>query len=239
MIKVAIDSGPTKSGDAVRGIGVHTITLVKYLRKLKDLDIDVVDFSKEDLGKYDIAHYQKFNPYFFSTPFSKKTKTVLTIHDLIYLIYPKHYPAGIKGSLRLLIQKLLIKNVDAVITITETSKKDIVRFLGIPQEKIHVVYLAPKEIFKSLTDQKLLTRTKSKYNLPDRFVLYVGDVNYNKNVLGLCKACKLAKIPLVIAGKQAASNDFDRSHPENKPFVKFLREYGEDPDVMRIGFVPD
>src|SRR3990167_10970095 len=110
MIKLAIDSGPTKSGDAVRGIGVHTANLVKYLRKLKDLNIDVVDFSKVDLRGYDIAHYQKFNPYFFSIPFSKRTKTVLTIHDLIYLIYPKHYPPGIKGSLRFLIQKLLLKN---------------------------------------------------------------------------------------------------------------------------------
>jgi glycosyltransferase involved in cell wall biosynthesis len=239
MIKVAIDSGPTKSGDAVRGIGVHTANLVKYSRNLKDLDIDVVDFSKVDLGKYDIAHYQKFNPYFFSVPFIKKTKTVLTIHDLIYLVYPKHYPPGIKGRIRLLIQKFLVKKADAVVTISETSKKDIVRFLGIPQEKLHVIYLAPREIFRSITDQKLLNKIKNKYNLPDRFVLYVGDVNYNKNVLGLCKACKLTKIPLVIAGKQAASKDFDWAHPENKPLVKLLKEYGDDPSVMRVGFVTD
>lgn len=126
-----------------------------------------------------------------------------------------------------------------MITISETSKKDIVRFLGIPQERVHVIYLAAREIYKSISDQKLLTKIKSKYNLPDRFVFYVGDVNYNKNLLGLCQACKLAKIPLVIAGKQAASKDFDRTHPENKPLVKLLREYGEDTDVMRIGFVPD
>lgn len=239
MIKAAIDSGPTKSGDALRGIGVHTVNLVKYLRKIKDLDVDVVDFSKVDLGRYDIAHYQKFHPYFFSFPFSRKTKIILTIHDLIYLIYPKHYPPGIKGRLRFLLQKLLLTKADAVITISETSKKDIVRFLGIPQGKIHVIYLAPRKIFKPIADQKILTRIKDKYNLPERFVLYVGDVNYNKNVLGLCKACKLAKTPLVIAGKQAASKDFDRAHPENKPLVRLLKDYGEDPDVMRIGFVPD
>ena len=239
MIKVAIDSGPTKSGDAIRGIGVHTTTLVKCLRKIKDLDIDVVDFSKVDLRGYDIAHYQKFNPYFFSIPFSKRTKTVLTIHDLIYLIYPKHYPAGIKGRIRFLMQKFLVKNVDAVVTISETSKKDIVRFLGIPQEKIHVIYLAPKEVFKPFSDQKLLSKIKSKYSLPERFVLYVGDVDYSKNLLSLCKACKLSKIPLVIVGKQAASKDFDRTHPLNRSLVKLLREYGDNPDIMRMGFVPD
>ena len=58
MIKVAINSGPAKSGDALRGIGVHTVNLVKHLRLLKDLDVDVVDFSKTDLSRYDIAHYQ-------------------------------------------------------------------------------------------------------------------------------------------------------------------------------------
>ncbi len=239
MIKVAIDSGPTKSGDALRGIGVHTINLVKHLRKMKDLDIDVVDFSKVDLSEYDIAHYQKFNPYFFSVPFFKKTKTVLTIHDLIYLIYPKAYPPGIKGRLRFWLQRLLVKKADAVITISETSKKDIVRFLGIPQEKIQVIYLGPRENFKPVSDQKLLTKIKKKYNLPDHFVLYVGGVNYNKNLLGLCRACKMAKVPLVIVGKQATSKDFSRAHPENKSLVKLLRDYGKDPDIIRLGFVSD
>ncbi|HJX59005.1 MAG TPA: glycosyltransferase family 1 protein [Patescibacteria group bacterium] len=239
MIKVAINSGPAKSGDALRGIGVHTVNLVKHLRLLKDLDVDVVDFSKTDLSRYDIAHYQKFHPYFFSIPFSKKTKTVLTIHDLIYLIYPKKYPAGIKGRLRFWIQKLLINKSDAIITISETSKKDIVRFLGIPHEKIHVVYLAPREIFKPIGNRTLLKGIKIKYGLPDKFVLYVGDVNYNKNVLGLCEAAKMAKTPLVIAGKQSISEDFDRGHPENKPLAKLLKVYGDDKDIIRLGFVPD
>lgn len=248
MIKVAIDSGPTKSGDAVRGIGVHTVNLVKHLRRLKGLELKVVDFSKENLSRYDIVHYQKFHPYFFSLPFSKKGKEILTIHDLIYLIYPKHYPPGIKGRTRFLIQKFLVRKADAIVTISETSKKDIVRFLGIPAEKIHVIYLAPREIFRPITNHTLglssgrrqsLITVQKKYRLPDRFVLYVGDVNYNKNILNLCRACKIAKIPLVIAGKQAASKDFDKAHPENKPLVRLLREYGDDPDIIRLGFVPD
>jgi glycosyltransferase involved in cell wall biosynthesis len=238
-MKIAIDSGPTSSGDAVRGIGVHTVNLVKHLRKLKNLDIKVVDFAKEDLSKYEIAHYQKFHPYFFSVPFTKKAKTVLTVHDLIYLIYPDKYPPGIKGELRFLIQKFLLKNIDSVITISETSKKDIVRFLGIPAEKIRVIYLAPREIFKPISDKKLLVDIVKKYSLPEKFILYVGDVNYNKNIIGLCKAAKLAKNQLVITGKQAVSKDFDRTHPENKPLAELLRTYGKDKDILRLGFVPD
>jgi glycosyltransferase involved in cell wall biosynthesis len=70
-------------------------------------------------------------------------------------------------------------------------------------------------------------------------VLYVGDVNYNKNILGLAKACKIAKIPLVIAGKQAAQKEFDREHIENQPLLEFLTKYGEDKQVLRLGFVDD
>ena len=238
-MKIAIDAGPMSKGDVGRGIGFYTEQLVKHLKKLKDVDLDLVDAARNDLAKYDIVHYQKFHPYFFSVPFTKSIPSILTIHDLIYLIYPKHYPAGIKGKLRFLIQRELVKKMDAIITVSETSKKDIVRFLGIPQEKIHVVYLAPREIFKKMTNTTILSSIVVKYKLPQKFVLYVGDVNYNKNLLGLAQACKIAKIPLVIAGKQAAKEDFDRNHPENKPLANLLQKYGEDKDIMRVGFVPD
>lgn len=237
MIKVAFDTGPLKSGDRVRGIGAHSRILLEHLKKMKDISVDAVDVRSVDLSKYDIIHYQKFHPYFFSFPFKKLRPSVLTIHDLIYLIYPRNYPAGIKGKLRYIIQRFLVKKMDAIITISETSKKDIVRFLGVPQEKIHVIYLAPREIFKPLSHKPL--SIIHKYGLPDRFVLYVGDVNYNKNISTLAEACKLAKIALVIVGKQVTEIDFDRKHPENRPFARFLEKYGKDKEIKRIGFVED
>jgi glycosyltransferase involved in cell wall biosynthesis len=243
MIKVAIDSGPIKSGDAVRGIGVHAVNLVKHLRKIKELNIDVLDFSKADLSGYDIAHYQKFHPYFFSLRPVKKTKEILTIHDLIYLIYPRHYPSGIRGRLRFLWQKRLIKRVDAVITISETSKKDIVRFLGIPAEKIDVIHLAPREIFKPTADTSLLYSIEVKYRLPKKFGLYVGDVNYNKNILGLIKAFALLKrsgsdnkdLKLVLVGKAFQ----DKSLPEVSSIHRCIDDKGLKNDIKILGYVPD
>lgn len=239
MIRVAIDTGSLEGGDAVRGVGFYTQELAKHLKKVKDIEIGLEDLKRVDLSKYDIVHYQKFHPYFFSVPFFKRQKSVITIHDLIYLIYPKAYPSGIRGKLKFLIQKQLIKKMDAIITVSETSKKDIVRFLGIPQEKIHVIHHGYREIFRQIEDKSFLDSIKKKYSLPDRFILYVGDVNYNKNILGLAKAAKITKTPVVIVGKQAAATDFDRSHPENKPFVELLNKYGEDKEVIRLGFVED
>jgi glycosyltransferase involved in cell wall biosynthesis len=238
-MKVAIDSGPLTSGHSVRGIGVYTKQLTQALKKDRSVKLDVVDFAKVDLAKYDIAHYPVFNPYFMALPLTNKTKTVVTIHDLIYLIYPDQYPPGIRGRLKFLVNKKLIRKADAIITTSETSKKDIVRFLAVDQEKIFPIYQAPAEAFRPVGDKDLLRGVKDKYNLPDRFVLYVGDVNYNKNLLGLAEACKIAKIPLVIVGKQAASSQFDRNHPENRSWVEFLKKYGQDKDILRVGFVPD
>jgi len=239
MIRVAYDTRPLKSGDAVRGIGFYTMALLEHLRKIKDIEIGLEDVTRADLSKYNVIHYQKFHPYFINIPFFKRQKSILTIHDLIYLIYPKAYPPGIKGRIRFFIQKFLVRKMDAIITVSENSKKDIVRLLGIPQEKIFTIHSAPRQIFKPIQDKSFLDSIKEKYSLPEKFILYVGDVNYNKNLPGLIGASKIAKVPLVIVGKQAASLDFDRDHPENKPLVQILNKYGEDKDVIRLGFVED
>lgn len=262
-MRVAIDKRPLVSGHKVRGIGAHTRELISALnektKKLKDVKIDVVDFSKTDLSKYDIAHYQFFHPFFLSLPFSPESKrTVITIHDLIPLIYPKHYPAGFKGTLRFLIQKFLIKKVDGIITISETSKKDIVRFLGVHPDKIYVIYLAPKKVFKPITNHKSLITVRNKYKLPKNFALYVGDVNYNKNIPTLIKACKMSGLTLVICGKQALDIEtegvditalkgprdwmrflLDKPHPELAHYSDLLIEFRKNPKVIRTGFIPD
>ena len=238
-MKIAIDKKAITGGHAIRGVGAYTKALIKHLKQIKDLEVQAVDLKEADLSGYDLVHYPFFHPFFLTLPFSKKTKIVVTIHDLIPLIYPKHYPPGLRGRFRFLLQKLLVKRADALITVSETSKKDIVRLLGIPSEKISVIYEAPRKIFKPLTDHRSLTTIKKKYHLPDRFVLYVGDVNYNKNINSLAHACKIAKTPLVMVGKQAASKDFDPTHPENRSFAKFLSKYGQERDILRLGFVPD
>jgi len=213
------------SGDAVRGIGVHTKELIDNLQKLPEIEIV--------LSGYDVIHYTKFNPFFLSLPLIKpNAKVVLTIHDLIPLIYPKQYPPGIKGKLIFFLQKILVNQVDAIITISETSKKDICRFLAVQPDKVHVIYLAPRKIFRPIT-------THNIFNLPDKFVLYVGDVNYNKNISTLAEAAKIAQIPLVIVGKQAAEENFDRNHIENQSFIQFLDKYSKDKDIIRLGFVED
>ena len=239
-MKVAFDTSLLNSGSAFRGIGVHTRELTTALSKIDtgNVHIDFVDFSKVDISSYDLAHYQYFHPHFLTLPRVKKTRTVVTIHDLIRLIYPKEYPPGVRGNLRFLEQKRRLRKVDAVITISETSKKDIVRFLGFPAERIFVTYLAPQSKAVSKITEEDLKEIKNKYSLPDKFVLYVGDVNYNKNLLTLAGAIKKAKTKLVMVGKQAGSNEVS-NNIEGKPWREFLDKYGKDPDIIRLGYLED
>lgn len=224
-MKIAFISGKNSDLDAVRGIGVHTNTLAEELKKL----------GVEESKNADITHITKFNPFFLSVPFFKPSKKlVLTVHDLIPLIYPEHYPPGIRGKINFVINKFLIwKNVDVIITISETSKKDICRFLGVDPKKIFVIYLAPRTVFKKIETGDWRLETAKRFSLPKRFALYVGDVNYNKNIPWLIKRADELKLPLVMVGKQVVEIEkMNLDHPE----LKHLREINWT-KVIRLGFV--
>lgn len=235
MQKILIDTLPLESGHAVRGMGFYVKNLVDNLKKQNskfNLDFSP-DTSNLKPNSYNLVHFPYFDLFRITLPLNKiAKKQIVTIPDLIPLIYPQYYPLGIKSKVILEINKFLLKkNVDAVITISETSKKDIVRLFNFDPEKIFVTYLAPNFKFEKLS------KPKTKYKLPKRFVLYVGDVNWNKDLLTLVKACIKAKRHLVIVGKQAASKDYDKNHIENKPLKILQEKYGNNKYIHRLGFV--
>lgn len=238
-MKIAIVSGASKSKDSVRGIGAHNSELFKMFRQGRNESISLPEVSPNDnLSKFDVVHFTSFRPFFRSLPLTKpkKTKFVLTIHDLIPLLYPNVYKSGIKGKLNFLLNKFLVKKyVDQIITISETSKKDIVRFLGVDPKIVNVVYLGPKSEYRPIKDDHLKKEIKNKYKLPNKFVFYFGDINYNKNIPTLVKACKKVGVSLVIGGKQALEvENMDLTHPENK-HLKDINWKG----VSRLGFISD
>jgi glycosyltransferase involved in cell wall biosynthesis len=201
--------------------------------------VDIPEVNKnDDLSKYDVVHFTVFRPFFISLPFTKpkNTKFVLTIHDMHPFVYPDHFPSGIKGGIKFLLNKFLVRTlVDAIITISETSKKDICRFLGFDPQKVHVIYLAPKEAHKPIKKGDWGNEITKKYGLPKNFVFYLGDINYNKNIPTLVKACQKANITLVMAGKQISEIDnVNLNHPENAHLkdVDFSK-------VIKPGFITD
>jgi glycosyltransferase involved in cell wall biosynthesis len=95
--------------------------------------------------------------------------------------------------------------------------------------------LAAENIYKPIKNEKMLKAVMEKYKLPKKFVLYVGDVNYNKNIPSLIKAAALAKLPLVWVGNHALEIEkLDKTHPELRHLIDVNLE-----SVLRLGFVPD
>lgn len=129
--------------------------------------------------------------------------------------------------------------VDAVIADSECSKKDIIQFLGVSKEKINVVYLAKDEAFHAISDIEMLEKVQKKYHLPSQFLLYVGDVNWNKNVTGLIKIfSQLVKqhsgFHLVLAGHAFS----DENLFETRQIIQTIHQLGIENRVRRIGYVP-
>jgi len=244
-MRIALDNGLiSNTQHAVRGVGNYTSNLYKALTQLSveknNFEISLVDLhnSKVLNGKYDLVHYPFFDFFFHTLPLSKKLPTVVTVHDTVPLIYPEHYPPGIKGGIRLKLQTAALSRADAVITVSETSKRDITRFLGISGNKITVAYNGPTLSPQSFTKTNLDT-VKNKYNLPKKYLLYVGDVNWNKNLNSLCEAAIKINTSLVVVGKMAINSEYDKSHIENKPLLEFQEKYSKHENIISVGYVDD
>lgn len=234
-MKIGFNILPLKSGHKFRGIGGYTQNLLDNLKKSRD--ITIVEFTDiQELDRVDLVHYPYFDLFSHSLPLIKKYPTVVTIFDVIPLIYPMHYPSGLKGKINLNLQKIALKNISGVITISETSKKDINKYLKVPLKRIKSIYLAASDEFKPIKDLKVLNETKIKYKLPDKFVIYVGNVNWNKNLIGVAEGCIKAGIDLVLIGKSFTQNE-NLNHPELRSFKDFLDKYANHPLIHILGYV--
>lgn len=235
-MKIGIDVTKMHEFSKMRGIGRYTQNLFEALKKYTDVEVKLIDKKTDE--NFDVIHYPFFDLFQHTLPINKKFPTLVTIHDVTPLVFPKQYPPGIKGKLKFKFQRLALKNVRAIMTDSDASKKDIVNYLSIPSKKIFPVHSAPAEYFKPIKDRKNLDRIQQKFNLPDRFALYTGGVNYNKNLLTQAEACIKADLDLVLVGGGFKQYK-DLNHPELKSYKLFIEKYAQHPKVHILGFVED
>jgi glycosyltransferase involved in cell wall biosynthesis len=236
-MKIAIDVSKLNEMSKKRGIGFYAQHLVEALRKYTDNDIYLVEES-EDMSKFALIHYPYFDFFNPTLKVDKNIPTVVTVHDVIPLIFPEHYPPGVRGKVKNFIQKQSLKKVSAIITDSEASRKDISKYLKIDDSKIHVVYLSASEKFKKITTKAVLEKIQEKYKLPKKFVLFTGSTNWNKNLLNMTQAAIASENDIVFVGK-AFENRENLGHAELKSFGQFLEKYESHPLVHILGFVSD
>lgn len=239
-MKIAIDVSPLQTGHKVRGVGFYLehlkSAMVKYFP-----DNEYVFFQRgEKIPKnVDLVHFPYFEPFFLALPVYNRFKTVVTVHDLTPIIFPDAFPRGVRGQLKWQMQKFSLNKADAIITDSNSSKKDIIKHTGVPAQKIHIVYLAAGENFKKLNDGAWRESITKKYDLPDKFALYVGDVTWNKNLPRLLDAIKEVDIPLVMVGKNLVNENYDKNNPWNRDLNRVWELANQNKKIIRLGFVPD
>lgn len=145
----------------------------------------------------DIVIYQNFSP------FISNSKRYAYIHDVLFYTHPEFYTKIERLYLSPL--KLLAKFSHRLCTVSSTEKQRMIESGYGKHNNIDVVYHGVDEVFKPAEYHPAtkLQSVVSKYNLPERFILYVGRLNVRKNVFNLLRSIALLKdntIPLVVVG---------------------------------------
>lgn len=114
-------------------------------------------------------------------------KTVVTIHDLIFMRHPEYYhPIDVKIYTRKFFKTL--KEADRIVAISECTRRDIIELGGVPKERIDLIYQSCATRFTPVDNPAELQRVSAKYGLPVRYVLSVGSIEKRKNMLLAVKA---------------------------------------------------
>jgi len=165
-------------------------------------------------------------------PYFRRIKSVFTLHDLIFLFHPETHKSLNRWFLTLMMPRFL-RAADAVIAVSECTKRDAIRFYRIPEEKITVIYEGVNPRFRPASPEAIAA-VRARYGLPERFILYVGTIEPRKNLTTLLEAfhhlLATYDLRLVIVGKKGWL--YER-------FFRRLRELGLENRVLFTGYVPD
>ena len=243
-MKVAICNLPLKSAHKTRGIGYYTSYLLEALKQDSLIEVEEFINLSED-SDADIVHYPWFDLFFHTLPIKRKFPTVVTIHDVIPLVFSKDYPVGLKGKINFILQKIALASCKYIITDSNISKKDIIKHLRVEDKKVTVIPLAADPKFKVLNNDTELLHIKRQYRLPDQFLLYVGDANWVKNLPFLIegfrqfiKSSGLENVKLVLIGGVFLKDVENINHPELRSLRqvnRLIKEYGLGEYVIRPG----
>jgi glycosyltransferase involved in cell wall biosynthesis len=184
------------------------------------------------LEALDVVHVSDVNSF---RPVA--TPMVSTVYDLSPLLFPEWHTSENRGRFKRKAQ-LIQEHAQAVIAISQHTKRDLVTLLGVADERIHVVYGAADVRYHPLSERAQVDRVIQKYGLPERdYILYVGTLEPRKNLVRLIEAygAALARYgetfpPLVlVGGKGWFYEDIFRS----------VERLGLEQRVIFTGFVDD
>jgi glycosyltransferase involved in cell wall biosynthesis len=199
--------------------------------------------AAETAGNYSIAEQIKiplalrrervdlFHAPHYVLPPLVPCRSVVTIHDCIHLMFPQYLPNRLAFQYARASIALAARRATRVLTVSESSKRDILRFVDVEPSKIDVIYNAYDERFGVEPKEEDVVRVRERFQLNDEFVLYAGNVKPHKNLERLIDAFHLVRkrgldhLKLVLIGDDiskyaALRRAVHRHHLHN--YVRFL-----------------
>lgn len=125
---------------------------------------------------------------YFAAPVAAASPVVVTVHDVIPLVLPGYHRNRQAELYSRFVAWNVPRKAHSIITVSEHAKGDILRVLGFPEDRVHVTYEAVEARFHPRQALSTIERIRVKYNLPPRFVLYLGGGERRKNVETLVRA---------------------------------------------------
>jgi len=159
--------------------------------------------------------------------------TVLTVHDLIYKLFPEYHKSLNYWYLNRAMP-LYCARASAIIAVSEATRRDLVKFYGVDPAKVTVVYEAAAAHFQPAPPARI-ARVRQSYRLPERFLIHLSTIEPRKNLLRLLDAFQIVRqtIPemhLLLAG--------GRGWLDDELFARIASE-GLNDVVRPLGWVPD
>jgi glycosyltransferase involved in cell wall biosynthesis len=163
-------------------------------------------------------------------------RSVVTIHDCIHLMFPQYLPNRMALGYARTSMALAARRATRILTVSESSKRDIVRFFGTASDKIDVIYNAYDERFAVEPREEDVVRVRERYQLHDEFVLYAGNVKPHKNLERLIEAFSLVRsrgldqLKLVMIGDEISKYTALRRAVHLHQLHKYVRFLGYMPE---------
>jgi len=160
--------------------------------------------------------------------------SLVTLHDVAWRTFPKMYHWADRQIYDFKYGRAC-KNATKVLAISESTKRDCMRFYGIPEENIEVLYqpVGPN-FYTPLNETEIAEELKKLPTLPKEFILNVGSINARKNLLGLVQALERIpadlRPPLVVIGN---------GHEYRREVERYIAQHQMEKDVLILGNVND
>jgi glycosyltransferase involved in cell wall biosynthesis len=190
------DAANATPGKLIQSLTCIATAQTPYPWRLRALMANVLNLSQDNLFAQSSANTREplsapklFHATEHLLPRFKKIKTVFTLHDLIFKFFPQHHLPRNRFFLNTAMP-LFLKRADAIICVSEHTKRDAMKTYGVPESKIRVIYEGVHPRFKRVNDVKALQAAKEKYRLPERFIMALGTVEPRKNLITLFDAFK-------------------------------------------------